>query len=236
MSNAVVLLRVSTKAQAESNNGLRAQRSACLAYAESNGLNVLEVITEGGVSGAAPIDKRVGLIRALSLLGEDTVLLVAKYDRLSRVLLSQLTLERTVANKKSSIIAVDNESASNDDPSSVLLRRLLSSVAEYEREIIKGRIISAHKARKQAGLTCGHPPYGYAVGDDDMLVPNPKEQKVWSVVQQLRKTPYGKKSGHPWRAVAEKLNEQGYVNRSGGVWKLHNLFVINKTKETYKGL
>jgi len=233
MSNAVVLLRVSTKIQAESKTGMLAQENACLDYAKSNGLEVVEIIKELGVSGGASIDKRSGLVRALSLLETGGTLLVAKYDRLSRSFLNQMLIERAVEAKKAKIVAVDNENAAAADPSSVLLRRLLSAVAEHERAIIRGRVSSAHKARRRAGLVCGHPPYGFNRGEKDELVVNPEEQAIWTYVEELRSTPLGKKKKHPWRVVAEKLNEQGFKNRSGREWKLHNLFVINKTKERW---
>jgi len=233
MSNAIVLLRVSTKTQAESRAGLMAQENACLEYAQNNGLQVSEVIEEGGVSGGASIDKRAGLIRALSLLGPGDTLLVAKYDRLSRNLLNQLTIERAVKNKKAKIVAVDNSNAANNDPGSVLLRRLLSSVAEYEREMIRGRVLQAHKARRRAGLTCGHAPYGFQVGDNGQLVPNEKEQAVWNRVQELRAAPHNKKAAHSWRAVADKLNQEGHLNRSGRSWSYRNLLQLNKTREAW---
>jgi len=233
MSNAVVLLRVSTKNQAESETGMMSQENACLDYAEKNGLEVVEIIRELGVSGGASIDKREGLIRALSLLETGGTLLVAKYDRLSRSFLNQMLIERAVEAKKAKIVAVDNENAAANDPSSVLLRRLLSAVAEHEREMIRGRVTQAHKARRRAGLVCGHPPYGFDRGENDELVENPEEQAIWCFVEELRRTPLGNKKQHPWRAVAEKLNEQGYKNRSGGEWKLHNLFVINRTREKW---
>lgn len=233
MSNAVVLLRVSTRNQAESETGLMAQENACLDYAKSNGLEIVETIRELGVSGGASIDKRDGLIRALSLLETGGTLLVAKYDRLSRSFLNQMLIERAVESKKAKIIAVDNDNAAADDPSSVLLRRLLSSVAEYEREIIRGRVTQAHKARRRAGLVCGHPPYGFNRGENDELVENPEEQSIWCFVEELRRTPVGNKLGHSWRAVAEKLNQQGYSNRSGRAWSYRNLQQINKTRERW---
>ena len=233
MSNAVVLLRVSTKIQAESKTGMLAQENACLDYAKSNGLEVVEIIKELGVSGGASIDKRSGLVRALSLLETGGTLLVAKYDRLSRSFLNQMLIERAVEAKKAKIVAVDNENAAAADPSSVLLRRLLSAIAEHERESIKGRVKSAHQARRRAGLVCGHPPYGFNRGEKDELVVNPEEQAIWTYVEELRSTPLGKKKKHPWRVVAEKLNEQGFKNRSGREWKLGNLFAMNKTRERW---
>jgi DNA invertase Pin-like site-specific DNA recombinase len=236
MSNCVVLLRVSTKNQAESKTGLMAQKNACLDFAEKNNLVITEIISEAGVSGATPIDKRDGLIRALSLLNSGDTLLVSKYDRLSRSHLDQMLIEKAIGKKRAKLVAVDNQNAAANDPTSTLLRRLLSSIAEYERELIKSRVRQAHNARRRAGLICGHPPYGYTRGHNDELVVNPDELAVWERVEELRSSPHGKKKYHSWRVVAEKLNEEGFKNRSGRPWTYANLFQIQKTRNDWKGL
>ena len=118
----------------------------------------------------------------------------------------------------------------------VSLCYICHALVHNKKAVSSGYLIrQAHNERRRKNLVCGHPPYGYSRGENDELVANPEEQVVWDLVQQLRQAPYGKKSGHPWRAVAEKLNELGYTNRSGREWKLHNLFVINKTRAAWNG-
>ena len=95
-------------------------------------------------------------------------------------------------------------------------------------------IKEAHKARRRAGLVCGHPPYGFSRGANDELVANPEEAKVWAYVEKLRQTPVGNKSGHSWRAIAARLNAKGFKNRSGRDWNYRTLQELNKTKERYK--
>jgi len=105
----------------------------------------------------------------------------------------------------------------------------------HDKKAVSSRYLirQAHKERRSKGLVCGHPPYGFSRGEKDELVVNPEEQAIWTYVEELRSTPLGKKKKHPWRVVAEKLNEQGFKNRSGREWKLGNLFAMNKTRERW---
>ncbi|MCP4807614.1 MAG: recombinase family protein, partial [Proteobacteria bacterium] len=80
----VAYLRVSTDSQAEHGVSLATQRSRVAAYADLYGLELVDVIEDGGAS-AKNLD-RPGLTEALAQLsaGDAKGLLVAKLDRLTR--------------------------------------------------------------------------------------------------------------------------------------------------------
>src|SRR4051794_6445675 len=81
---AIIALRVSTDDQADAGNGMNAQLDACRAWAAREGRPVVGPFLDEGVSGAAPLDKRPGLMGALAEVGKGDVLLFAKRDRLGR--------------------------------------------------------------------------------------------------------------------------------------------------------
>jgi len=132
-----------------------------------------------------------------------------------------------VSRKGATIIAVSNEGAAGNGPSDVLLRRLLTSVAEYEKAIIQERCKASAQARKRRGLVAGHPVYGYTAGPDGELVECTDELSVIARTIQLRKTRPKKTS---WRQVALILNNEGYTNRAGNPWKLHNVRAVLKDR------
>ena len=94
--NAISYCRVSTDAQAKSGAGLDAQKAAIESYAAANGLNITAAFVDAGVSGAAPIAQRVGLVAAVAAITKGTVLLIAKRDRLGRDQLTTLGIERAI--------------------------------------------------------------------------------------------------------------------------------------------
>lgn len=228
MTRAIGLYRVSTKQQASTGSGLNAQEDAVREYAERNGLQLVAEFTDAGVSGAAPLEKREGLLQALAQLGKGDVLLVAKYDRIARDLLLQLTIEKLVARKGARIVSVTEGGSSSQAPSDILLRNLLGAVAQYERALIGSRISAAHKARRARGYVATTPPYGFSCTLENKLVPNKGEKIVCDAVRWMRTM------GFTWLACAEKLNERGYRNRAGRVWSLHNLRAIFVKRDGYE--
>lgn len=88
--------RVSTDEQAESQLGLEAQRSAITQAAERLGVSVAAWHADEGVCGAASIERRAGLLRAMDTLGEGDVLIVSRRDRLSRDVLLACWIEKEV--------------------------------------------------------------------------------------------------------------------------------------------
>ena len=236
MSNAIALVRCSTQSQAEMGISLHSQEDAIGSYAEKKGLTIIKTFVDAGVSGGASLDKRPGLLGALAELGKGDTLLVAKYDRLARDLMLQLTIERMVSRKGAFIVAVDNEGASGDDPSATLLRRLLASVSEYEKAVISIRTKDANKARRKRNLPCSHAPYGFKVGADGCLVEEPTENQTWIRAMAIRNEPIQSglsSKGLSWRLVALALNDEGFTNRAGNPWTIQNLFQINKWRNQH---
>lgn len=238
MSKAVALLRVSTDRQAASGNGLEAQRSAIHDYCEKEGLELKASFIEEGVSGATPLEKREELLKALAALDRGDTLVVMKYDRLSRVLLEQLTIERMVSRKGCRIVATSNQAAAGDDPANQLLRNLLASVAEFERQLIKQRTKESVEARQVLGLAVSKPPYGFKIGEGKRLEPNPSELEVIGVMKTIRDQPAGRFGDRktPWRAVADHLNTNNLLKRNGKVWTEHNVWKTYRAHQRYSHL
>ena len=125
-------LRVSTGEQADSGAGLAAQEDACRAWCKQNDEHLGEVFSDPGISGSAGIDKRPGLMSALEALGKGDVLLVAKRDRLGRDPLIVAMIEAAVERSGARVVSAAGEGTDSDDPSQVLMRRIIDAFAEYD--------------------------------------------------------------------------------------------------------
>ena len=100
---AIGYVRVSTDAQGDSGAGLAAQRDAIAAYAKKAGLDLVAVHEDAGVSGAAELADRPGLIAAIGQMKKGDVLIVAKRCRLGREQMAVLMIERAVTKRGASI-------------------------------------------------------------------------------------------------------------------------------------
>ena len=223
MASAIIFIRVSTSKQADSKNGLDAQREACEAYAKSNDLDVVETCVEAGVSGGAELSERPGLMDAISSLKKGDVLLVAKRDRIARDVLNNAVIEKMVANKKASIVSADG-AGNGDDAAAALMRNLLAAMAAYEKALASAHTKAAMKAMKKAGKVYGQVPWG-SRRDGNRLVADPGEMLL---VQEVKVMRLEKRT---WSSIAEQLNAAARFNRSGRPWSVQNLSQIVKRFE-----
>jgi len=204
-------IRVSTEDQ---NLGPDAQRAALEAWAAAHGAELVAVFEDLGVSGATPAADRPGLLAALGAVVdlEANVLLVAKRDRLARDVVEAAMTERLAARSGARVVSAAGEGTDGDadDPSGLLLRRLVDAFAEYERAMIRSRTKAALAVKKARGELVGSVPYGYRLAaDGKTLVEVPEELEVVRVARELRA------AGLSYRATAEELETRGLVSRNG---------------------
>src|SRR4051794_10073735 len=152
MPNAVIYARVSSEEQATSGLGIEAQLDAARRFAGLHSLAVVGPYMDEGVSGSFGLDKRPALLEAIAALSPGDMLLVAKRDRLGRgdpLLIAMI--EAAVKRKRCRIVSAAEEGTEGDDPSHVLMWRLVDAFAEYERLIIGARTKSALRAKRARG-------------------------------------------------------------------------------------
>ena len=126
-------LRVSTEGQSDSGAGTSAQLDAC----QRIGGNLAGIYKDEGISGSASIDKRLGKLEAISVLSKGDILIVAKRDRLGRDPLVIAMVEKEVRRKGARIISAAGEGTDSDNPSDILMRRMVDAFSEYERLLIR---------------------------------------------------------------------------------------------------
>src|SRR4051794_29255249 len=175
---AVVYLRVSTEEQSISGAGLNAQLDACRAHAARLGWELAgpAPFADEGIGGAVGLDRRPALLDAVAAMETGGVLLIAKRDRLGRDPLVIAMIEAAVRRKKGRIISAAGEGTEDDEPSSILMRRMVDAFSEYERLVIKARTRAALRAKKRRRERTGGVPYGADLAEDGRtLVENPRE-------------------------------------------------------------
>ena len=202
----IAYLRVSTDEQAESQAGLDAQLDACNRFAG----DIQAVYRDEGISGSASLDKRPGLLEAIGALGKGDTLLVAKRDRLARDPLVMAMVEAGVKRKHARIVSAAGEGTESDDPSAILMRRMIDAFSEYERLIIGARTKAALAGKRSRGQRIGSIPYGYRLAEDGSLAEDATEQTIIALVKKLRD------GGISYRQIAAELTERGLKSRGKG--------------------
>jgi site-specific DNA recombinase len=214
VTRCIIYLRVSTDEQQESGLGLEAQLASCRAFAERNGWEIALTV-EDAQSGGLVLEKRTVLLDTLSALGKGHVLLVAKRDRLGRGdIMTTAMIEASVKRSGARIVSAAGEGTESDEPTDVLMRRIIDAFGEYERLLIKARTRAALKAKKARGERYGQIPYGRRLaGDGIRLELDQVEAETVRLIVKLR----GARTS--LRKIAAELDRRKIATKSGRPWK-----------------
>jgi DNA invertase Pin-like site-specific DNA recombinase len=212
-------LRVSSHEQVEHGFGLADQKRAIEVWAAMNEAELVTFCTDAGVSGTDGLDGRDGLWIALSCLDSGVAegVVVARLDRLARDVILQETLVRDIASKGHRLFScMTAEQETLDDPTDPhrkLVRTILGAMAEFDRDMIRGRLMAGKRVKRAAGgYIGGQPPYGLMNGTNKDLVPHPDEMPVVERIVDMRS------HGMGYQAIANVLNADGIPTKKGGQW------------------
>jgi site-specific DNA recombinase len=215
---AVAYTRVSTTMQVDTGHSLAAQSEAIRAYCNLYDIELVELYTDEGLS--ARTLERPGLTSALERLKlkEASMLIVYKLDRLTRSVADLGTLLDTHFKEGAFELASVVEKIDTTTPGGRLTLNILTSVAQWEREVISERISTAMQHMKREGKRTGYIPFSMKLAEDGVhLIRDDQEQSVLELIRTKRAEKMS------LRKIATWLNEQEILNR-GRAW---NAVTIN---------
>jgi DNA invertase Pin-like site-specific DNA recombinase len=203
--------RVSTAEQVDG-FGLEVQEAKIRAYCRSEGLQLVAIVRDEGQSGSNGLDDRLGLAEGLARIerGDATALVVYRLDRLARDLILQETIHARLETGGASVLSVSEPAVDGDDATRILVRQLLGGIAQYERAVIRGRMMAGKAAKvAKGGYGGGRPAYGYDARDKALVV-NEAEQKVVARIGDLHD------AGSSLRDICAALESEGVRTKRGG--------------------
>ncbi len=209
MTRVIGYARVSTEDQVRTGCSLDAQAARIGAYCTAHGYELVEVVTDAGIS--ARTMKREGLEGILRRLKrrEADGLVAVKLDRVSRSTQDVLTLVETAERQRWSLHSIE-EHLDTSSPHGRFVVTVLAALAQLEREQAAERVRSAmaHLRRKGKKIS-GRPPFGFRFEGSD-LVEVGEEQEVLGRIQDLAG------AGHGATEIARRL---GRHPRTGRRWR-----------------
>jgi DNA invertase Pin-like site-specific DNA recombinase len=156
---AALYLRVSTDGQTVDN-----QRLALEAVCEQRGWEVVEVYADKGVSGAKGRNQRPGLDALLkdAARGRFNVVLAWALDRLGRSLMDLLdTLSELDA--VSVALVLHQQAIDTTTPAGRMFFQVTGAFAEFERGMIRSRVMAGLERARSRGVCLGRPRTGAKV-------------------------------------------------------------------------
>ena len=180
---AVGYIRCSTQEQTDSGLGLDVQSERVRAYVAMRGLELVELVTDAGVSGGKPLARREGGQRLLDIIqrSKAKAVVMLKLDRMFRNAGDCLsTVERWErAGVALHVVDLGGNAIDTTSAAGRFMLVVLAGAAEMERNLTRERTRSAMAVKRANGQRIGTVPYGFNVtANGTTLVPNDSEQAV----------------------------------------------------------
>ena len=227
--DAVGYCRVSTSEQAEKGVSLAAQRAKIRAYAEATDLNLIDVLSDEGVSGTTL--ERPGLREMIRRCeqGEVASVVVWKLDRLTRKTRHLLSMVDDLFLAREIELHSVSESLDTSTPHGRFVLTLFGGLAQMERELIGERTRTALAYKREQGQPTSHPPYGFkSNGSRETMVPVPRELVI------VRRILRAWRLGQSYRTIAGKLTADGVPTKQGGQWHHSTIGKVVARREYYE--
>ncbi len=214
----IAYLRQSTQKQEISGLGIEAQREIIHNYLKNKKTVAEYIETESGRKSDRP-----KLTEALELCRKtNSILIVAKLDRLSRnVAFTSKLLESDVE-----IVFCDFPEANK------LVLHIISSIAEYEANLISQRTSQSLKAKKARGMKLGKPEnlmnnLGRAIMNSNRTnhqkaLDNPNNKRAMALLKKLVK------EDRSLSEMARILNSEGFVTSKGCQFRASQISILLK--------
>ncbi len=172
MKRAIGYVRVSSEKQVKEGGGLEIQKKAIMEFCQKNEIQLVEIFSDEGISGAEDIEKREGLAKCFGTLrkSKDNIdyVIVQKLDRFARDTILLGYLEFELKKCRCELLAVDQKF--NNDPTGKLMKDIISAFAAFEKNMINLRTMSGKRNKIEKRLfTGGKVPLGYKLINSDYV-------------------------------------------------------------------
>ncbi len=206
---AILYARVSTDEQARSGYSLAQQIEALRAYAEQEGYQVLEEVSDRGQSGASLERPGMDRVRDLVAVGGVSVVLAQDRDRIAREPAYHYLLRREFEDHGCKIRALNDRG--DESPEGELTDDILDQLAKYERAKISERTRRGKLRKAREGKIIGthKPPYGFRYSADAGIVLFDPEMVVLEKIFRWAADGLGS------RAIQGRLMREGIPSPAG---------------------
>ena len=241
--NVVGYIRVSTQGQARDGYSLKYQEDEIKAYCEEQGLNLLHIFRDEGISGAKLNEEaleidRVGLQEMLAHLSSVQIdyVVVLNTSRLWRSDIVKVLIHRELKKYGCDIKSIEQPfySIHKKDPNDFLVNGLMELLDQYQRleialKLTKGR----NKKAKEGGYAGGRVTFGYTKlkGEKELKIHNGHAVAVKRLFEL--KQPHKKWS---LSRLAEVLNDEGYKTTQGKLFTKVQVRRILDRESFYQGI
>ena len=225
---AVIYARFSTELQSAAS--IEDQARLCRERANAFGLTVVAVHSDCAVSGATPVDRRLGASTCVAdaLAGRFDVLLVESLDRLSRNLVEQEMTIRRLEHRGIRIIGVSDGYDTSSGAGRKLLRGVRGLISETYLDDLRAKTHRGLTGQVERGYHAGGLSYGYrsvVAGVNQRGEPIGHRLEIDETQAGFVREIFARYgAGESCQRIAADLNARGVRGPRGGTWCVSALY------------
>lgn len=160
----IIYVRVSSETQLQNWNWLQWQETACREFAKTKWIDIVQVFSDGGVSGKymsrEALDAMIAYLKTENKnYAKISYVITDDIDRISRDVVNRWMLKNMIEASWSKIVSLKQNL--DNTPEWVLQQNMVMSFKQYERENNARRVKDRQRSRMLNGYRPLYPPHGY---------------------------------------------------------------------------
>lgn len=183
--------------------------------AQQRGWTVTEEYVDEGISGAKASRPALDGMMDAARRGKLDIVCVWKLDRLGRSLQHLLAVLDELTNLGVQFVSVRDSGIDTTSPSGRLLLHMLAAFAEFERGLIRERVVAGVRRAQSKGIHCGRPTVEMDIRPALALMEKGHGLKRISKMLKVNRA-----------TLRERLREAGYWPRKKGVENLISVLAV----------
>lgn len=222
-----IYIRVSTEEQATEGHSIEGQTNVLSDYCAKQNYAIHKIYSDEGITGTS-MRKRLGIQQLIedSKLGLFDMVLVWKFSRLARNQLEFLTTLNDFEQRSIKVFSF-SEQIDASTPYGKMFIQMLGSFAEFEKNQTVENVKMGMTQRANKGLWNGGSMLGYTSINKELIIVESEAELVRYIFRLYSE-------GKGFKAIANKLNHEGYKTKKGADFSINSIRQII-TNPAYAG-
>tara|TARA_R110000782_G_scaffold9924_2_gene31424 strand:+ start:2921 stop:3592 length:672 start_codon:yes stop_codon:yes gene_type:complete len=211
MKRVIGYVRVSSLIQKEKGNSIPNQIEKIESYCKLNGYELVDILKDDGISGMSK-SKRKDYLKLIDIMEDRNIggVVVNDLSRIGRKMSDVVEFVDLVKKKQIEFHSI-KEGINNVSNVGGLIINILSSINQFEVEMLRSRISEVKQYKKSKNLVYGNLIYGKSK-DGNRLIDNIDELKTIKYMKYLRK------KGYSYFKISDRLNKRNIKSKNGNQW------------------
>ena len=211
MKKVIGYVRVSSLVQKEKGNSIPNQISKIKSYCKLNEYELIDILSDDGISGMSK-SKRKDYLKLIDIISNKDIdgVIVNDLSRIGRKMSDVVEFIDSMKKKNIEFHTI-KEGINNDSNVGGLIINILSSINQFEVEMLRNRISEVKQYKKSNNLVYGNLIFG-KTKDGVKLIDNVDELKVIKYMKNLRKR------GYSYFKISDRLNQRNIKSKNGNQW------------------